>query len=273
MSSYSVKWKGRTSGPFSLDELRKLFEEREIGGMHEVLVDDKWITVRSFFRNLAPVDAPTPVQAQPPLQTSPARTVQQPQFPPPPPPPHLQSIVNPVPTVSSPSYAAPRADPLSESVDLLVFAGFWTRVTASVIDAALLVGLPLLAFDLFLKPGLINREYLVSLTPHDWVPYSSGFLVVCFLYFVMFESSTLSGTPGKWCLGLRVLSGNGRGISFSTAALRFAWKVVASLMGFIGLFLAAFSARKQALHDLMTGTFVCSHFESDRIFNPENRTL
>jgi uncharacterized RDD family membrane protein YckC len=262
MSDYTVKWKGRTSGPFSLDELRRRFESREIGGMHEVLVDGKWITARAFFRNLqsteAPVVPPGQLSLTPPLLRTDSGAVAF--FPPPPPPP----APHPSPGLGASRSVAPEVDP-----GLLVYAGFWARATATIIDAAILLGLPFLVVDTLVRPGFVTRESLEALSLPHWIGFASAFLVISFFYSAAFESSSLCGTPGKRCLGLLVVAGDGTRIPFFTAALRFACKLVAAVPGFAGLFLAAFSARKQALHDQLTATFVCARYPGERIFTPD----
>ena len=267
MNDYSVKWKGRTSGPFSLDELRRKFDSREIGGMHEVLVDGKWITVRAFFRSLEP--------AEPKVVSSP------PPSPPPPPPPVAPQMSRTHPGAfpfsqppPPPPYPSPRsgtgADAMAQPAPgLLVFAGFWARATATIIDATILLGLPLLTVDTLIRPGFVTLESLEALSSGQWIAAAATFLSISFFYTAAFESSPLAGTPGKRCLGLEVVSSNGSGISFSTASLRFACKLMGAMPGFAGLFLAAFSPRKQALHDQLTETFVCARYTGERIFTPD----
>jgi uncharacterized RDD family membrane protein YckC len=263
MSDYSVKWKGRTSGPFSLDELRRRFDSREIGGMHEVLVDGKWVTVRAFFRSLQPTEPKVvPSSLPPPLpqQMAGPHSGAPPFFQSPPPPPPYSN-----PGLGAGGGVVPGDDP-----GLLVFAGFWARATATVIDAMILLGLPFLIIDTLIRPGFATGESLEALSSAQWIGAAATFLFVSLFYAAVFESSPLGGTPGKRCLGLEVVSSDGTGISFSTATLRFACKLMAVIPGFAGLFLAAFSPRKQALHDQLTATFVCARYRAERIFTPDH---
>jgi uncharacterized RDD family membrane protein YckC len=266
MSEYPVKWKSRTSGPFSLDELRRKFDSREIGGMHEVLVDGKWITVRAFFRSLQPVEpkvvsSPPPPPPPPPLPTQMSRThpgaLPFSQTPPPPP-------------YQSPGPGAGWSVASAPVPGLLVFAGFWARATATIIDATILVGLPFLTVDTLIRPGFVTLESLEALSSGQWIAASATFLLISFFYTAAFESSPLAGTPGKRCLGLEVVSSDGSRISFSTASLRFACKLMAAVPGCAGLFLAAFSPRKQALHDQLTETFVCARYPGERFLKPDS---
>ncbi|MBU6289830.1 MAG: RDD family protein [Chloroflexi bacterium] len=54
----------------------------------------------------------------------------------------------------------------------------------------------------------------------------------------------------------KVVDDRGNPISFGRATGRYFGKIVSALILLIGLFMAAFTARKQALHDMMAGTLV-----------------
>ena len=170
MSEYPVKWKSRTSGPFSLEELRRKFDSREIGGMHEVLVDGKWITVRAFFRSLEPAEPK--VVASPPPPPLPAPMLQKhPEASPfSPPPPHYPS----------PRLGTGRGVAAAAVPGLLVFAGFWARATATIIDATILLGLPLLTVDTLIRPGFVTLESLEALSFGQWIAASATFLFISF---------------------------------------------------------------------------------------------
>jgi uncharacterized RDD family membrane protein YckC len=71
------------------------------------------------------------------------------------------------------------------------------------------------------------------------------------------ESSKWQATVGKSVMNLRVTNLEGRRISFGHATGRFFAKIVSSLIPLaIGYIMAAFTERKQALHDLIAGTLV-----------------
>ncbi len=46
--TFSLRWRGRTSGPFRRDELEQMLGRREISPLHEVLCEGRWITVREW---------------------------------------------------------------------------------------------------------------------------------------------------------------------------------------------------------------------------------
>ena len=76
------------------------------------------------------------------------------------------------------------------------------------------------------------------------------------VYFAAFESSGRQATPGKMALGVVVTDDAGQRIGFGRAAARTAAKYVSAMILWIGFLMAAFTARKQALHDMMTGCLV-----------------
>jgi uncharacterized RDD family membrane protein YckC len=97
------------------------------------------------------------------------------------------------------------------------------------------------------------------MTPHDLravanlIPVSAA---MSWAYFALFESSPMRATVGKYALGLYVSDVHGDPITFRRATARYWLKLLSSLSLMVGWFLAAFTPRKQALHDLLAGTLV-----------------
>jgi uncharacterized RDD family membrane protein YckC len=84
-----------------------------------------------------------------------------------------------------------------------------------------------------------------------------GFLALHWPYFAAMESSERQATIGKSVLSLRVTDYEGRRISFGRATGRFFAKIVSGMVPlFIGYIMAAFTEKKQALHDMIAGTLV-----------------
>jgi uncharacterized RDD family membrane protein YckC len=120
-------------------------------------------------------------------------------------------------------------------------AGFWLRATAFTIDA-LIVGLVTLP--------LVPEEPSGRVT---WL-----FVGTAFLYWTLMECSPLRATLGKQALGLVVTDSQGRRLSIWAAAGRQVLRIL-SFVTVIGVMLAGWNARRQALHDLVLGTLVvCS---------------
>ena len=82
-------------------------------------------------------------------------------------------------------------------------------------------------------------------------------MLLQWLYFAGLESSERQATVGKSVMSLRVTNLEGQRLSFGHATGRFFAKIVSGMIPFaIGYIMAAFTAKKQALHDLIAGTLV-----------------
>jgi TM2 domain-containing membrane protein YozV len=46
---YTLRWRGRQFGPFSLPEINRRLDEHEIGMGHEIHYHDQWISLEEFF--------------------------------------------------------------------------------------------------------------------------------------------------------------------------------------------------------------------------------
>jgi uncharacterized RDD family membrane protein YckC len=133
------------------------------------------------------------------------------------------------------------------------YAGFWLRAVAYMIDLCLLGALPLIV-TLIIAPifftgstGVAALGVIIFVVP---VLGTTGWL-----YYALMESSSYQATLGKRALGLRVVEMNGDPISFGRASGRFFAKLLSSIL-LIGFLMAAFTEKKQALHDKIAGTVV-----------------
>lgn len=126
------------------------------------------------------------------------------------------------------------------------YAGFWLRFVAWVIDVLIVVALSwALVFALGLMLPVVG---LVLAIPAS--------LLMPWLYFALMESSPRQVTLGKQVLGLMVTDLAGQRISFARATGRFFAKILSGLILWIGYIMAAFTERKQALHDLIASCLV-----------------
>jgi uncharacterized RDD family membrane protein YckC len=80
--------------------------------------------------------------------------------------------------------------------------------------------------------------------------------LIFWLYFALFESSSKRATPGKMAIGIVVTGMNGERISFGRATGRTFGKYISSLILCFGYFMAGWTEKRQALHDVMAGTLV-----------------
>jgi uncharacterized RDD family membrane protein YckC len=149
------------------------------------------------------------------------------------------------------------------------YAGFWLRLVAYIIDSALLaVGLVVVFVAvLAIVGGGFLRNLGNNMDGADNVFAGIGILIILgllflslgasWIYYAWFESSPHQATPGKIALGLMVTDMQGGRISFARASGRFFAKIITGLIPlFIGYILAGFTAKKQALHDMIASCLV-----------------
>jgi uncharacterized RDD family membrane protein YckC len=79
---------------------------------------------------------------------------------------------------------------------------------------------------------------------------------VWWLYDALMTASPQQGTVGKMAFGLKVTDSQGQRISFARATGRHFAKYISMILCFIGFIMAGFTARKQALHDMIADTVV-----------------
>jgi uncharacterized RDD family membrane protein YckC len=127
----------------------------------------------------------------------------------------------------------------SLSVTNTAYAGFWKRFVAYLIDGIIL-GVVI---------GILTSQM------DEAVAGTIG-AIIGWLYFAGMESSSRQATLGKSVLGIYVTDIDGNRISFLRATGRYFAKILSGLILGIGYIMAAFTARKQALHDMIASTLV-----------------
>lgn len=132
-----------------------------------------------------------------------------------------------------------------------VYAGFFQRVLAFIIDSVLLS--VVFSFLTPLATGGITFQS-VDRGETDWLMWVM--LVLVCLYSALMESSPLQATLGKLVLGIRVTGADGKRLSFANALARAGLKIVSVMLVFTGCIIAAFTKKRQALHDFPTGSLV-----------------
>lgn len=162
------------------------------------------------------------------------------------------------------------------------YAGFWRRFVAYIIDQILIgavnfaillplyliFGLGIFAFDNFES---FEKFSNVNSTVQFEDEYTAAFviaiifvalivggisIIIQWLYYALMESSSKQATLGKMALGIKVTDMNGNRISFGRATGRYFGKIISGLILNIGFIMAAFTQKKQALHDLMANCLV-----------------
>jgi uncharacterized RDD family membrane protein YckC len=118
------------------------------------------------------------------------------------------------------------------------YAGFWVRFVAFIIDACILA----------LGTGIVTAA-----------TFGAGIVltfVAPWLYEAFMLSSEWQATVGKRAMSIVVTGAGGGRISFARATGRHFAKYVSAFILLIGFIMAAFTAKKQALHDMMAETLV-----------------
>ena len=165
-------------------------------------------------------------------------------------------------------YAPPRAA-LSEADDYqaatgeVVYAGFWKRLAALMIDAVVVtiayyvvVVVAMIAFGIGMA-GMIKAD---SATPGSIAALLAvvylTYPIISGLYYVGLESSSAQATLGKMAVGIKVTDDDGRRMSRGRALGRWASHLLCYLTVYIGYVMAGFTARKRGLHDMVASTLV-----------------
>ena len=134
------------------------------------------------------------------------------------------------------------------------YAGFWKRLLAFVVDLGVT---SLIFFALAIMiPILLGPRLGV---PRGSVILASGavaWLVITWLYWALMESSSRQSTVGKDLLGIMVTDAEGNRMSFRKATVRHLGKLASALLVLAGFVMVGFTAKKQGLHDLITGSRV-----------------
>jgi len=137
----------------------------------------------------------------------------------------------------------------------LEYAGFWRRFAAFIIDAVLL---SILTSVLFPLRGLGLSFWHFS-TAWYFVPLVAISNLISSLVTVAYQVIfwTWRGqTPGKMIMGIKILRGDGTGITLGYALLRFLGYIVCTMMLGTGFLWIAFDSRKQGIHDKIADTVV-----------------
>jgi uncharacterized RDD family membrane protein YckC len=160
--------------------------------------------------------------------------------------------------------APPRAiqsTPLG-SGEALPNAGFWLRLVAVVIDTIITGTMSACAnYAVYFAWGLILRASDGKISIDEAMPFiiitvSLAAIAINWLYYAGLESSRRQATLGKLAMGLRVTDMNFARLRFKQATGRYFAKFVSAIILGVGFLMAAWTTRKQGLHDIMAETLV-----------------
>lgn len=145
----------------------------------------------------------------------------------------------------------------------VLFAGFWRRVAAYLIDLVVVVGVQAAVSAVVIVVSDGDLRTIANIAPVC--------SLIAWAYYALLESSPARGTLGKIALNLFVSDLRGDPISFYRASARYWLKIFSSLLLGTGWLLVAFTPRKQGLHDLLSGCLVLRR-RSYLAFGPEPPT-
>ena len=149
-----------------------------------------------------------------------------------------------------------------------VYASFWRRLVAFMIDS-IIVAFPSMILSgvgaaLFAPKILSAMNANPSPESISALFSAYGFIMVLnvvsalffWLYYAFMESSAKQATLGKMAMGIKVVDEKGQRISFARATGRTFSKIISYTILYFGFFMAAFTKKRQALHDFIATTYV-----------------
>ena len=137
------------------------------------------------------------------------------------------------------------------------YAGFWLRFGAYIVDSLIIsiVSIPLIVvLVLIVLSGNVDPDS-PEVTALQ-LAFNGISALIGWLHHALMESSSWQATVGKKVVGIRVTDLDGNRISFGRATGRYFGKIVSGLICSVGFIMAAFTEKKQALHDMIASTLV-----------------
>jgi uncharacterized RDD family membrane protein YckC len=220
-------------GPFTREQVTEKLQKGEVTLSSLAFVEglSQWTPLRDVLARVDAAAPPEPVRAAPPAP--------------------VPAVFAPVAPTPGYSYAATMEPPSH-----LVYAGFWLRFAAILVDGVIFSPLSIISF--LLQHWAQNSDNAGATLGLGLVAMVYGFFLIVarWLYFALLESSAWQATLGKKLLGIRVTGMDGQRIGFGRATGRYFAKIISAIILCIGFMMAGFTQRKQALHDMIASTLV-----------------
>jgi uncharacterized RDD family membrane protein YckC len=145
-----------------------------------------------------------------------------------------------------------------------LYAGFWIRVLAAILDSIFLLPIILVAAYFFgydqinISNVNINNNHATTALNSFSVNSSTNHLVffVAIIYSALLVSSGTQATWGKRAVGIYIANEDGSRLTTLKAAMRYIATFLSSCTFGIGFILIAFNKEKAALHDFICKTRV-----------------
>jgi len=223
---------GKEHGPVPLDELLRLLREGAIGLRTSVM--------GNHAASWTPLSAVEPIRDQV-LTVLRSRGEKVSECPTPP-------------AAAAPSPAGNVVPLERPQPSVVCYAGLARRLAAGLLDAAILGGALFLAALAFQSWFGFTDVQGILVAPTACAG-AAAVLIICF-YGAIMESGAQQATLGKIVLDVRVTDLKGSRMSFGRAFARSFAKLICPLTFGTGFMLALFTARRQALHDLIARSLV-----------------
>lgn len=162
-------------------------------------------------------------------------------------------------------YAAPAATPdngswvAAQPAGEVVLAGFWKRTAAYLIDSLIVGvagGLIGMLLGLLLVPLTMAGDAGAAAAMVGYLLIQLVSLAITAAYYAGFHASRGQATLGKMAIGIKVVRPDGGRISLMRGVGRYFAFLLSGLILCIGFLMAAFTERKQGLHDMLCDTLV-----------------
>ena len=141
------------------------------------------------------------------------------------------------------------------------YASFGLRLVAYLIDSFIVGAVVAIIIGVFFGSALLSMgdepsgaQLAVFIV--TYVITIFGAMIGQWLYFALMESSRYQATLGKMAVGIVVTDLYGDPIGFGRATGRYFAKIISGMILCIGYIMAAFTEKKQALHDIIASTLV-----------------
>ena len=153
----------------------------------------------------------------------------------------------------------------------VVYAGFWTRLVASLLDTVILaapVGVLVyflsdgqwMNFDQFqdaMQMAQYGNAKALQAMPQTDMSWELLFEALMMLIIIVFWRRWAGATPGKRILGIEVVSFEDNGaLTNKQMIIRYVGYIISTLPFLLGFFMVLFRQDRRALHDLLAGTAV-----------------
>lgn len=141
-----------------------------------------------------------------------------------------------------------------------LYAGFWRRFVAAIIDTFVLS----IALVIIKSLSVGNQNGVSIEMFDDLTPLANGgswrdnllYFLLNLIYSASLESSKYQATIGKMAMGIRVVNTEGNRLTSKKAIVHYLSKIISAVILMIGYIMAAFDSKKQALHDKISNTYV-----------------